>query len=102
MKEIKITKENLLRAHKEGCNDVKKVLETLVPEVFKKEIVFPCYAYNVCTEQYYIFRDETHCIRISRTKNTKSWYRFGITELADLHNGYFKVIDKLYMKEEVK
>lgn len=34
---IEITEENLRKAHKEGCSDVKRVLETLAPEVFEKK-----------------------------------------------------------------
>ena len=34
--EVIIYKENLIKAHKEGCEDVKKVLETLAPELFDK------------------------------------------------------------------
>lgn len=35
MKNITITKENLLKAHSEGCEDTKKVLETLCPDEFE-------------------------------------------------------------------
>jgi hypothetical protein len=35
--DIKINEENFLKAHKEGCSDVKKVLETLAPELFKSK-----------------------------------------------------------------
>ena len=37
MKTIKLKEENILKAHKEGCSDVKKVIENLVPELFPKQ-----------------------------------------------------------------
>ncbi len=40
MKNITITKENLLKAHSEGCDDTKKVLENLCPDEFEKKIEF--------------------------------------------------------------
>lgn len=36
---VTTTKENILKTHAEGCSDVKKALESLYPEVFKKEEV---------------------------------------------------------------
>jgi len=38
--EIKIQEENFLKAYREGCSDVKKVLENLAPELFTSE--YPC------------------------------------------------------------
>lgn len=37
---IQIEKDNFLKAHREGCLDVKKGLETLCPKVFEQK--FPC------------------------------------------------------------
>ena len=34
MKEVKITKENFMRAYENGCDDVKKVLKDLCPGEF--------------------------------------------------------------------
>jgi hypothetical protein len=40
MSDIILKEENVRKAHAQGCRDVKKVLETLCPEVFKSE--YPC------------------------------------------------------------
>lgn len=39
---IQIEEENFLKAHREGCSDVKKVLENLKPELFERKL--PCLA----------------------------------------------------------
>lgn len=38
---IQIEKDNIRKAYEDGCSDVKKVLETLFPEVFKTK--YPCF-----------------------------------------------------------
>lgn len=45
-KTVTLQTENILKAHEEGCEDVKKVLETLHPELFKEEI-HPLFEGNV-------------------------------------------------------
>ena len=46
--EIKIQEENLRKAHSEGCSDVKRVLETLAPEVFQEK--YPCLKKYQCRD----------------------------------------------------
>ena len=43
MSEIKISEENFKKAHAEGCSDVKRVLETLAPDLFVEPIKYPCF-----------------------------------------------------------
>ena len=41
MATVQIEEENVRKAYKEGCSDVKKVLETLFPEIVKNK--YPCF-----------------------------------------------------------
>ena len=61
--EIKIQEENLMKAYNEGCNDVKKVLRTLAPDVFA--VKFPCFVKGNYTEALYLFLSEYESIRLN-------------------------------------
>lgn len=81
MKNITITKENLLKAHSEGCDDTKKVLETLCPDEFEDEIEYDedkIYGYNYCGVPRKIHKidDRFWSIAFDDTRN------FGIMETS--------------------
>lgn len=54
MTDLKITEENLMNAYKNGCADVKKTLEAMFPEQFKKK--------GRIVEQWYFFINQEGCV----------------------------------------
>jgi hypothetical protein len=63
MDTVNITVENIKKAHSEGCSDVRRVLETIAPEVFKTK--FPCFAKGNPSTAIYLFLSEDQAIRLT-------------------------------------
>jgi hypothetical protein len=60
---MEIKDENFLKAHREGCSDVKRVLETLAPDLF--EVKFPAFAKGNPSGAIYLFVSANKHIRLT-------------------------------------
>jgi hypothetical protein len=84
---IEILEENFLKAHREGCSEVKKALETLAPGVFKTK--YPCLkVYNAAPRLVVLFTGpkEGICLEIGHHRYTLGEHR------DDWCEDYFRTI----------
>lgn len=71
---MEIKKENVLKAHENGCEDVRKVLESLFPDVFEDKYnedifySFECVGKNIITKI-----DRTHWAAIGIDITSNFW-----------------------------
>ena len=84
MNTVNILVENMKKAHAEGCGDVKKVLETLAPDVFATK--FPCFAQGAVTRAIYLFLSEREHIRLTDGDDEHMQWTSKIGEVGHSNN----------------
>lgn len=68
MSTIDVTEENIMKAHENGCEDVKRVLETLFPALFKEKEWEKVPKNEIVFRDGYLY-DTKECFYIVRIKN---------------------------------